>query len=63
VGLTLDAIAIILGICGAIAAIGMGLGIVGLINQASYGYPLFGVGLGFLIVFIIFAAISGRDVS
>lgn len=59
----MDAIGVILGICGALAAIGLGLGIVGLINQAFYGYPLFAIGLGSIIVFIILAAISGRNVN
>jgi hypothetical protein len=48
---------------GLLAAVGLGFGIVGLVNQASYGYPLFYMGLGFFVAFVILSALTGKSDS
>jgi hypothetical protein len=50
-----------LGVLAMIATIGLGFGIVGLVYNAVYGFPLFAIGITCLALFMLLSGLTGRS--
>jgi hypothetical protein len=56
----MDAIGIVLAFLAFCAALGLGFGIVGLVYNAAFGYPLFIFGIVFFVLVALLTALMGK---
>ena len=57
----MDVGSLLIVVLGSLAGVFLAVGLLGLILNSGYGFPLFGLGLAFLIVVIILGEILRRD--